>query len=349
LGLLSAIYSSALACRRFLYSAYKKPQRLPAKVISVGNLTLGGTGKTPAVIAIAEEAKKRSASPCILTRGYKGRSKGPCFIGKVQGSEVRGQTEKVPCWLPLDPLTCGDEPVLMAERLKDVPIVKCADRYKGGMFALNFPSSALSHKPSVFILDDGFQHWNLYRDIDIILIDASDPFGNEKLFPEGRLREPLRSMKRAHVIVLTRADAVNVRTITALTEKIRRYNPDAPVFLSVHRPASLVNVTGEIRDPGMLKNNKVYAFAGIANPSSFQETLSSLGADIAGFTWFRDHYMYKQRDMDKIKEKADGMDIITTEKDLVKLKGLSLPENVFALRVEFEIDNGFYDIMFGNK
>jgi tetraacyldisaccharide 4'-kinase len=218
-----------------MYSTYKKPQRLPAKVISVGNLTLGGTGKTPAVIAIAEEAKKRGASPCILTRGYKGRSKGPCFIGRVQGSEVRGHGEKAPCCLPLDPSICGDEPVLMAERLKDVPIVKCADRYQGGMFALTLQPSAFGPQPPVFILDDGFQHWNLYRDIDILLIDASDPFGNEKLFPEGRLREPLRSMKRAHVIVLTKADAVNDGTIKTLTGKIKRYNPDAPVFSSAKR------------------------------------------------------------------------------------------------------------------
>jgi tetraacyldisaccharide 4'-kinase len=104
-----------------------------------------------------------------------------------------------------------------------------------------------------------------------------------------------------------------------------------------------------LRDPGTLKNKRVYAFAGIANPSSFQETLSSLGADTAGFTSFRDHYIYKQRDMDKIKEKAGEMDIITTEKDFVKLKGLRPPKNLFALRVEFEIDNGFYDIMFGSK
>lgn len=312
-----------------MYAHYKKPHRLPAKVISVGNLTLGGTGKTPAVIAIAQEAKKRGALPCILTRGYKGKSKGPCFIGS----------------LPPDPLLCGDEPALMAERLKDVPIVKCSDRYKGGLFALDSklltPDSRL-----FFILDDGFQHWNLHRDIDILLIDASNPFGNEELFPEGRLREPLHSMKRAHIIVLTRANAVNEGTVAALIQKIRQYNPDAPVFTASHSPASLVNTAGETIHPDIMKNKKIYAFAGIANPSYFKKTLITLGAYVAGFTSFRDHYRYKQRDMDKIKEKADGMEIITTEKDLVKLKGLNLPENLFALRIEFEIDGRFYDIMF---
>lgn len=357
MGLLSALYSSALACRSFIYANFKRPRRLPAKVVSVGNLTLGGTGKTPAVIAIAQEAKKRGLMPCILTRGYKGKSKGPCFV-KLAGAG--------PCACPGQPqgvapakkgqgidseyicTDAGDEPVLMAERLKDVPIVKCADRYKGGQFALN--SLPVTRHPSLlFILDDGFQHWNLHRDIDILLLDASNPFGNEKLFPEGSLREPLRSMRRAHVIVLTRADTVSDKTIAELTRKIKQYNPDAPVFTASHKPASLVNASGETKNYGMLKNNKVYAFAGIANPSYFSNMLVSRGAKVVSLASFRDHHLYKQRDIDKIEAEAKDSDIITTEKDLVKLKGLRLPENLFALRIEFEIEDRFYDIIFGNK
>ena len=318
-----------------------KPRKLISKVISVGNITLGGTGKTPAVIAIAEEAAKRGHLPCILTRGYKGKSKGPCLITSGQGSEVRVHGKKDLCCLPPDPLICGDEPALMAFRLRNVPIIKCADRYKGGLFAISHIKSQTSNL--LFILDDGFQHRALYRDIDILLIDATNPFGNERLFPEGRLREPLSSIKRAHVIALTKTDLMSEEIVSAITQRIKKYNDTAPVFTASHKAVALISPSGGPAGLDTLNGRKIYVFSGIANGEYFRNTLAAKGADIVRFKSFRDHYVYRQRDIDKIKMEAAGLDIITTEKDLVKIRELSLPENVFALRIEFEIDRGFYD------
>jgi len=326
-----------LTCRKLLV----KPKGLPFKVISVGNITLGGTGKTPAVIAIAEEAAKRGLLPCILTRGYKGKSKGPCLITSDQGPGVRGQGKKDLCRVPPDPLICGDEPALMAFRLKDVPIIKCADRYKGGLFAISNLKSQISNL--IFILDDGFQHWSLHRDIDILLIDATNPFGNERLFPEGRLREPLSSIKRAHIIALTKTDVMSEEMVSAIEHRIKKYNAAAPVFTASHKPTALISPSGGSTELDTLNGRKIYVFSGIANGEYFRNMLTAKGADIIRFKSFRDHYIYRQRDMDKIKAEAAGWDIITTEKDLVKIRELSLPGNLFALRIEFEIDRGFYD------
>jgi tetraacyldisaccharide 4'-kinase len=183
-----------LAYRRFSYAYFKKPDKLPAKVISIGNLTLGGTGKTPAVISIAQEAKKRGFTPCVLARGYKGKAKETCFISKGEKPLLNSRE-------------AGDEAYLMAEILKGMPVVKGKNRYEAGKLALeNFQSEIL------FILDDGFQHWRLHRDIDVLLIDATDPFGNEKLFPEGIMREPFSAIRRAHFIVITKADVELIKS-----------------------------------------------------------------------------------------------------------------------------------------
>ena len=180
-----------LGCSAKKYFAYKNQKRLPYRVISIGNITVGGTGKTPAAIALANEAKKRGFTPIILTRGYRGKAKGPVLVS-CQPSAIPSLTGK-------SHQLYGDEPVLMLNKLKDVPIVKCADRYKGGIFALD-QLSAVSCQPSakiIFILDDGFQHWKLFRDKDILLVDAVNTFGNEMLLPAGKLREPIKEIKKS--------------------------------------------------------------------------------------------------------------------------------------------------------
>lgn len=308
---------------------------MPARVISIGNLTLGGTGKTPAVIAISEEAKKRGFKPCILTKGYRGNVKGPCFVSK--GSEPL-----------LNPLEAGDEAYLMAERLEGVPIVMGKNRYKSGIFAIENFNSELQTPNSklLFILDDGFQHWALHRNTDVLLIDATNPFGNGRLFPEGRLREPLTAMRRADTIVMTKADVVSKELISTYAQKIKQYNSEAPIYTASHKPTCLVSVSGKTKNLDTLNNKEIYAFAGIANPSYFKALLISKGADIIRFKKFRDHYIYKQRNIKKIKKDAAGLEIITTEKDLVKLKGLNSIENIYALRIEFSIEEEFYNNLF---
>lgn len=331
MGLLSAIYSTALSGRRLIYkTGFKKPKKLPAKVISIGNLTLGGTGKTPAVIALAQEAKKRGFNPCILTRGYKGKAKSPCLVGK----------DKNPL---LKTYLVGDEPLLMAYRLEKIPIVKAKNRYLAGIYALGeLGLDAID----MFILDDGFQHWGLHRDIDILLINAANPFGNGKLFPEGILREPLKAIGRAHIVVLTKTDMACNEVVKAANLEIKQHNPDADLYMSFHKSTAIVNISGEIKNVDSLKHAPIYAFTGIANPSHFKALLVSKGADIKKFKAFRDHYIYKQRDISKIIQDAAGLEIITTEKDLVKLKELEPSENISALRIEFSIDDTFYDHIF---
>lgn len=321
-----------LSCKKYFCGI---PNKLPSKVISIGNLTLGGTGKTPAVIAVAQEAKKRGHNPCILTRGYKGKAKDISFVSRGEGPL-------------LSPLEAGDEAYLMAETLRRVTIIKGRDRFKAGIAALDNAQLAIVNlqAPALFILDDGFQHWKLHRDVDVLLIDATNPFGNGKLFPEGIMREPFSAMKRAHIFVITKADMAARGAITAITGKIKQFNRDAPIFTASHKPAGLITASGEIRDLDSLRNKRIYAFSGIANPAYFQSTLTSSGGQITGARKFRDHYAYKQKDLDEMRREAQGLEIITTEKDLVKLRGLNMPDNLSALRIEFSIDNEFYDQLF---
>lgn len=320
-------YIYYLGCSLKKRHALKHQKRLPYKVISIGNITVGGTGKTPAVIVVAEEAKKRGFSPIILTRGYLGKAKGPCF---VQGSG--------------NPDEFGDEAVLMAERLKDVPIVKCADRYEGGFFALNALGNK-HHLPPVFILDDGFQHWRLYRDADIVLLDGSNPFGNRRLLPLGPLREPLKELKRADMFVITKT-----KNNTLLTE-LKSIKPAAPVFFSEYRITKLKDINGKEFLADILGDKKIFAFCGIANSESFKKTVLPLCAEIGGFKAYRDHHKYTQQDILYLRNQCSkyGCDfLVSTEKDLVKLKELKVPENLLFLTIEFSANAGFFERVFSN-
>ncbi len=180
----------------------------------------------------------------------------------------------------------------------------------------------------------------------MLLIDATNPFGNERLFPEGIMREPFHAMKRAHIMVITKSDISGKKTISSITQKIRKYNPEAPIYSASHKPTGLINISGETKGLDTLQNKQVYAFAGIANPVYFQSLLHSKGAHIIEFRKFRDHYSYKQKDIDEIKKDALGLEIITTEKDFIKIKDLQVPENIFSLKIEFAVNEDFYDNIF---
>jgi len=347
--------------------ALKNQKRLPHRVISIGNLTLGGTGKTPATIALAREAKKRGLKPCILTRGYKGKAKGPCFVS-------RGEDPL------LDEHRAGDEALLMAEKLKGIPVIKGKDRCKAGMFALSSLASAL--RPDLFILDDGFQHWWLFRDINILLIDSKSPFGNRRLLPLGSLREPIGTINRADIVVITRAENNNQRSaisdqksgdtpsltlpprgggmgggdqrqrsgIKDLFEEIRQYNKRASIFFAEHKPSKFIKTNGETIPIKWAKDKRLFGFCGIGNPQSFMATLLSIDIDLTGFKTFRDHYRYNQNDIHTIlrNAKRGGAEwIVTTEKDIMRLKGFDLPENLISLSIEFNVDERFYEEVLG--
>ncbi|MDP2278398.1 MAG: tetraacyldisaccharide 4'-kinase [Nitrospirota bacterium] len=336
----------------------KHQKRLPHRVISIGNITAGGTGKTPAVIALAEEAKRRGFYPVILTRGYKGKAKGPCFVKvsnelRVTSCALKNKKDSKDSSLVPRPssLLYGDEPVLMSETLRDVPIVKCADRYEGGMFAIKNLKSQISNFKSeiVFILDDGFQHWKLFRDKNILLIDAENPFDNRRLLPVGLLREPLKEIERADIIVLTKTGDIRRAMIEDIVGEIKSYNSKSPVFLSMHKPTEFVKVLGEAMPVEWAKDKNFFAFCGIGSPESFRKTVLSTGCNLKGIKKYSDHYSYKEDDIeDIIKEaKAGNADwIVTTEKDMVRLRDLRLPENLVALTIRFAIDDEFYDEVF---
>ena len=372
MNLIEGLYYIGYSIKK--YNDLKNQKKLPFKVISIGNITVGGTGKTPATIAIAEEAKRRGFVPVILTRGYKGKIKGPCFVSKGEGPLLSEED-------------AGDEPIIMAEKLKGVPIVKGENRYDAGILAIENLKSEISNLKSeiLFILDDGFQHWKLFRDKDLLLIDGTNPFGNKRLLPIGPLREPLRAIGRADIVVITKTNMLSSQSTVhgqstapptypspsrgkgkgggdisqsmthgksefrRLIKEIRKYNKKAPVFFAEHRPLQFLSARGEIFPLEWAKGKRFFVFSGIGNPGSFKETLLLAGINLKGFKSYRDHYRYAPKDIEKIVEhsKRSGADwIVTTEKDIMRLKELSIPANLIALVIEFSVSREFYDEMF---
>jgi tetraacyldisaccharide 4'-kinase len=258
----------------------------------------------------------------ILSRGY-GRKDTSAIVVVSDGRAVLADSK-----------AGGDEPALIATKLPGVPVVVGSDRYRAGLVA------GKAFSPDTLILDDGFQHVRLQRDLDIVLVDAADPFGNGKLFPAGILREPLSALERADVVLITRSDEAGERT-GPLKERIRRYTK-APVFSSVHRPLDLVNTTtGEIKPLSALRALQILAFSGIARPALFTSLLASLGAEVMAAMVYADHYAYRQADVEALFQKAAEVKaamIITTEKDAARLKPLKRGA-VWALRIELHVDD----------
>ncbi|MBI5233547.1 MAG: tetraacyldisaccharide 4'-kinase [Deltaproteobacteria bacterium] len=313
----SLIYGIAVAMRLFLYRlGVFKTKALDIPVISIGNLTTGGTGKTPMTMHVARILKERGFKPAILSRGYRGSYAG---IEVVSDGRV----------LLAAPDASGDEPYLMAKRLlgHDVPVVVGRDRYKAGLFAVE------RFSPDVVILDDGFQHIRLKRDIDILLIDNRIGFGNARLLPAGYLREPLGSLGRADVFMLK-----GQRSAKDAIEKVAA----RPVFYFSLKPTDLRGIkTGEAQPLSCLKGRTVLALTGIAVPESFYETIEALGVDIKQRLAYPDHHPYTEADIRDITRLSAGIDmVVTTEKDAVRLK--SYKERLgglFVIAVDVELDD----------
>lgn len=322
------IYYLGYRIDRLLRSSKRRP--LSARTLSVGNLTLGGTGKTPLVIALAEEAVRRGLKTCILSRGY--RSKGPesVIVSKGEGPMINWEE-------------AGDEPYMMAKRLSNVWIVKDRNRYRGSLIA---------GEVDLFILDDGFQHWPVERDLDIVTMDATLPFGNGRLLPLGPLREPIKEVGRAEIVLFTNSTGKN----PAFEEQIRAHSPDIRFFYSQFTVRGLVGIDGILTDMKDHRGANVYAVAGVGSPARFLKSLKDEGLNITGQTLFRDHHRYTPSDLSRIFRRAEmsGSDIIiTTEKDLPKIAGILSDEPaipVYALRVDMVIDEPvFFDIALGKE
>jgi tetraacyldisaccharide 4'-kinase len=329
----SVFYWLGYNLRFFFYrSGMIKPKKLKAKVISIGNITLGGTGKTPLVIYLVQRLKEKNLKIAILTRGYKRKNKG--LAEMVMENENRTPWTEV-----------GDEPYLLASRLNHVPVVVYKNRGASGVYAEK------KYKSEVLILDDGFQHWKLSRNLNIVVIDSMNPFGNSKLFPAGILREPLSSLKRADILVLNKADQVSNKQ--NLIRVLRTYNQDAPIIESVYKIDSIErlhdNLQADRRPSGQveeshLKGKKTLAFSGIGNPISFEKSLKLLKVEVLKHRGFPDHFFYQRKDILNLEREALrlGADfMITTEKDSVRIPMISeLRIPIYVFKIDLVITKG---------
>ncbi len=315
-----------IALRRFAYRRIPGLQkRLPAFVVSIGNITVGGTGKTPTVEHYVRTYLAEGKRVAVLTRGYggKGRSKDALL-------DISGDT-------PFDAKTAaaaGDEPMMLARRLRDAPIVVCPDRYKGGGYAVE------THSAEVLVLDDGFQHVRLARDLEIVTVDATQPFGTGCLLPKGTLREKPSTLRRADIIVLTHADRCT--SIDALRNTIARLAPQAELLFGQHVLTNLIDLgTGSSCELSAVAGKRLLAFCGIGNPDSFKAGLGSLDSELVGFETYPDHHAYSERDLDAIFKRAKRRDaefIVTTEKDMMRLLEFGDKcRGIHALAIEIEI------------
>ncbi len=276
-------------------------------VISVGNITVGGTGKTPMVIWLCNFLREKNINCAVLTRGYK------------------ASADK------------NDEPAMLIKNCPGTAVIINPDRLAGALEAIK------RHRAQVLIMDDGFQHRRLHRDIDIVTIDATLPFGYNKMLPAGLLREPVSALKRAHAAILTRCDSVSKDDLTKLTETVRRINPKIIVAQAVHEPVCAVTSDKDEIPLAKLKGKKAFALCGIANPDAFLSTISRLKAKLVGSKLYDDHHHYTAKDFGEIYREAQQSKaemIVTTEKDYNKLTGLSGGKNgpvlaYLAVRVQF--------------
>jgi tetraacyldisaccharide 4'-kinase len=307
---------------------YLKPKRLNAKVISIGNITLGGSGKTPMVAYIARYLKSEDQEVAILTRGYGRDSSGMRVLNKTQAN---------PALQSASYREYGDEPLMLARALPGVPVVINEDRYEGGRLA----ESELG--ASVLVLDDAYQHLALARDLNILLIDATDPFGGFEMVPFGRLREPLYAVKRADAVIVTRADKPFDQ---ARTGAIIKYfcGDRVPVMYVYSVIARLRHLdTGEVYEAREFTGWNAVVMCGIGNPEAFSDDLTNIGVNILDECFFADHHAYSRQDLDAVIKKARdaGADfIVTTEKDAVRLEGLGQSDlPVYAAELEIESED----------
>jgi tetraacyldisaccharide 4'-kinase len=309
LKFVSLFYSLIVRVRVWFYQKnIFETRRLPVPVISIGNLTLGGTGKTPMTIWVAQKLVENGRQPAILSRGYQAKTRKNIEIVSDKSGIL------------VEPEFAGDEPAMMARRLKGVPVIVGKDRYEAGVLAVE--------KLGVdsLILDDGFQRLDVKRDLNILLIDYSHDFENDAIFPAGTLRESLEEAERADLICFTRVIADN------LDPPVKKY-ANAPIIKSQTFIKALTDLgLKKTKDVNDLKGLRVCAFCGIAQPEKFKKLLELYGAQVVSFLSFPDHHYFDSGDIKDIEEKARSCGaevILTTEKDSVKLLGFSFSMPLF--------------------
>ncbi len=332
LTILSGVYFLLTGLLLFLYRCrLLKRKKLPGYTISVGNITVGGTGKTPAVEMLAKELQKRNCKVAILSRGYKRVHSPQSIVHSKMGIVSDGTKTLMPV------REAGDEPYLLAGNLPGVAVIVGKDRFSSGKYALD------NLGVDTLVLDDGYQHWPLERDLDIVVIDSTNPFGNGHLLPRGRLREPLKNLRRGNLFLLTRVDQAD--DLEGLRERLGKINPGAKIVETVHHPDRLLELrTGEQRELSLLAGKRVLALSSIGHPESFERTLTSLGALLVEKIRFPDHHWYKDNELKEIGGEAlrkEAELIVTTEKDAVRIPpGTASPVEIFYLKIRLRIVRG---------
>lgn len=344
LFVLSKVFLLVVKLRRFLYNVrLLRDSTLGVQVIAIGNITVGGTGKTPVVEKFARELQNQGRTVAILSRGY--RSKPPPLTKRLIDRLLFRSDTTPPRVvsdgksLLLDSETAGDEPYMLASNLKDVIVLVDKDRVKAGRYAIEkFGCDTL-------LLDDGFQYWKLAgRRRDIVLIDCQAPFGNEHLLPRGTLREPGSHLARASTIFITKSDGNTAK----LRARIAKHNSTAGIIECIHQPLYFEDVfTGERRDLDILKGRRVAALSGIAQPESFENSLVKLGAELVYSKRFADHHRFTQQEiLNAVNrgKKRQAEIIITTQKDAVRFPKIDRRDLPFYfMRVEIKIVAGAKD------
>jgi tetraacyldisaccharide 4'-kinase len=323
---LSMAYGNIIRLRNKFYDRRVfSTHRLPCPVISVGNITVGGTGKTPAVIMIARMLSDQGRRPAVLSRGYGGASRSPVNIVSD------GKT------LLMAPENAGDEPVLMAAKLPAIPVLTGPRRYLTGKAAID------RFGADVLVLDDAFQHRQIHRDINVLLMDSQSPVGNGLTLPAGPLREPLSALRRADIIIATgMMDGLHPSVAIQAILKKEADEDHIPVFQGCHCPVDLVRAdSGDAIPLDALQGRKVLAFSGIARPDGFRKTIEAAGGRITSFLAYADHHAYTERDIYDMNSAAlrNGAEfIVTTEKDGVKLGRFpGFTERIHLLRIAMEL------------
>lgn len=309
LALLSGAYRLGLATRERVYAwGVLKTERLQCPVVSIGNITLGGSGKTPTVELAARSLLALGARPAVVSRGYGRRSRGVAVIADRHG-------------VKLDARAAGDEPLLLAERLSPVPVVVGENRFEAGRVAVERCGA------TVVLLDDGFQNRSVAKDLEIVVVNGRSPWGNGRLFPRGMLREPLSALARADLVVVTNPEGA--AKLEAVSLVVRRHNGHAPVISGAYEVTDPLEARSGRRETlATLMGRKVLAFCGLGSPRSFADTLTANGFRVMGLVEFPDHHWFEPVDLAGLasQARASGADaLVTTEKDWMRLRGLALP------------------------
>ncbi|MCC6483996.1 MAG: tetraacyldisaccharide 4'-kinase [Armatimonadetes bacterium] len=321
---LAWLYRAGLAVYLWTDSVgLRKRTHLPVRVISVGNLTLGGTGKTGVVQALASALQKRCAT-AVLLRGYGAQRTHEALTVSDGQNVLAGWKDS------------GDEAQLLAQELPGVAVLTGKDRRISGRRAVE------DLGVSALVLDDGLQYWQLARDVDVVLVDAQKPFGNGQVMPAGILREPVSGLKRASVLIVTHGRALRESARTDLMRRLRDMAPKAAIHTADYTAVSVDTPAGSSRPADDLRRRRVMAFCGIGSPESFVETLKDAGADVVAQLFLPDHCPISQDDLECAEEWAQAADaewIMTSAKDFVRMDSLRLPERLRILKAEMLISD----------